>query len=275
LIKKKDGLYNPVNKLYNLCIKVLKETFEYSNSNNLIVKGLSFSSVGEAGVIIDKNNLPLMDIIPWYDQRTSKIRNIFLKKNKNNFIYNNTGMNNDHFYSAYKILWIKKNKPKIYNKIYKWLPINDYIAMKITGDISTDFSQAMRTLLLDTRNLNWSKKMLKFFGIKSSLLPTIKNSGEKKGFIINNLKRKFLLNYDCIVGTGGHDHFVGVFGLGGFKKNTLIDSLGSAEAVTISTKKYLINKKLCNSKFISGVFKTKKNTNFYLVGSILYFTTDN
>ena len=75
VIKKKDGEYNPVNKLYDLCIIILKETFKYTNSNNLFVKGISFSSVGEAGVIIDKNILPLMDIIPWYDQRTSEIRN--------------------------------------------------------------------------------------------------------------------------------------------------------------------------------------------------------
>ena len=74
LIKKKDGYYNPVNDLYKLSLKVLKKTFDFANKNKLIVKGISISSVGEAGVIIDKNNKPLMDIIPWYDQRTSSIR---------------------------------------------------------------------------------------------------------------------------------------------------------------------------------------------------------
>ena len=269
IINKKDGSYNPVNKLYNLCVNILIDTFKYSNKNDLIINAISFSSVGEAGVIIDKNKKPLMDIIPWYDQRTNIIRNEYLKKNKNNYIYNNTGMNNDHFYSAYKILWIKRNNKKIYNKIFKWLPINDYIAMKLTDDISTDYSQAVRTLLLDTKKLNWSKRMLSFFGIDYQILPKLKNAGDKKGLITQNFKKKLSIDYDCIVGTGGHDHFVGVFGLGGFKKNTLVDSLGSAEAVTVSTNKFLKSKKLSNSKFISGVFKTRKNTNYYIVGSIL------
>ena len=53
------------------------------------------------------------------------------------------------FLSLYK-LWIKKYKPNIYSKIYKWLPVNDYYAMKLSGNISTDYSQAMRTLLFMT-----------------------------------------------------------------------------------------------------------------------------
>ena len=269
LIKKKDGYYNPVNNLYKLSLKVLKKTFDFANKNKLIVKGISISSVGEAGVIIDKKNKPLMDIIPWYDQRTSETKEKYLKKNISNIIYNNTGLNDDHFYSVYKILWIKKNYPKIYSKIFKWLPVNDYIAMKLTGNISTDYSQAMRTNLFDLKKLKWSNKMIKLFQIKPNILPEIINAGEKKGFINSQIKKYLSLNYDCVIGSGGHDHFVGVYGLGGFKNNTLVDSLGSAEAVTVSTNSIIKNKELKNSKFISGIFKTKHKVYNYLVGSIL------
>ena len=269
IIKKSDGIYNPVDEIYSIIIRILKKTFYFSKNKNLVVKGITISSVGEAGIPIDKDCKALIDIIPWYDQRTENVRNNFLNKNKNINIYKNTGLNSDHFYSAYKILWIKKNKRNIYKKIYKWLPVNDYYSMRLTGDISTDYSQAMRTLLFDPKKLNWSTTMVKKFQIKKSILPKIINAGEKKGIFHKKIKKLLGINYDCIVGAGGHDHFVGIYGLGGFYKNTIVNSLGSAEAISINTDKHLTNNKLKNAKFISGVFKTNSRTSFYIVGSIL------
>ena len=104
--KKSDGNYNPVEEIYLIIIKILKKSFQFAKNSRFIIKGISISSVGEAGIPIDKNYKALIDIIPWYDQRTEIIRNNFLKKNKNINIYKNTGLNSDHFYSAYKILWI-------------------------------------------------------------------------------------------------------------------------------------------------------------------------
>jgi len=57
--------------------------------------------------------------------------------------------------------------------------------------------------------------------------------------------------------------------LGGFKKNTIVDSLGSAEAVTLSTKNYNTDISLQKSNFITGVFKTKFKAYYYIVASIL------
>ena len=268
IIKINSEYYNPTETIYEIIIKLLIKTFKYAYKKNYFVRGISVSSVGEAGVPIDKNLNPLMDIIPWYDQRTEIIRDKLIK-NKENIIYKNTGLNNDHFYSVYKILWIKKNKPKVYSKIFKWLPVNDYYAMRLTNTVSTDYSQAMRTLLFNPNKLNWSKEMISLFKINKNILPKIINSGDVKGNFNAKLKKILKLKHDCIVAAGGHDHFVGIYGLGGFKSKTAVNSMGSAEALVVNTKEYLINNKLKKGKFISGVFKTKSNTNYYIVGSIL------
>ena len=268
-VKKIDGIYNPVDEIYSIIIKILKKVFYFSKNKDLLIKSISISSVGEAGVPVDNNLKALIDIIPWYDQRTENIRNNFFKKNNDIKIYENTGLNLDHFYSVYKILWIKKNKLNIYKKIYKWLPVNDYYAMKLTGNISTDYSQAMRTLLFDPKKLKWSKIMIGKFGIDQNILPKIINAGDKKGVFNDQIKNILKIKYDCVVAAGGHDHFVGIFALGGFNKNTIVNSLGSAEAISISTEKFFSNKNLKKGKFISGVFKTKTKANYYIVGSIL------
>ncbi len=269
LISKKDGFYNPVDEINNITLKILKKTFIYAKKNNYLIKAIAFSSVGEAGVPIDKKQNKLLDIIPWYDQRTQGIRDKLINKNNINKIYKNTGLNNEHFYSVYKLLWIKKNKPKIYKKIDKWLPVNDYIAMKLTGNISTDYSQAMRTLLFNPKKHKWSNEMLSLFKINKKILPKLINAGEIKEKLSEEVKNIFKIKYDCMVINGGHDHFVGIFGLGGFKKNTIVDSLGSAEAVNLTTNHYISDISLQKSNFITGVFKTKFKTYNYVVASIL------
>ena len=269
LITTSEGHYNPTSEIIKLTLKILKKTFKFSNDNNYLIKGITFSSVGEAGVPIDKNLKELLDIIPWYDQRTKSIRDNIINNKILKKIYKITGLNNDHFFSVYKLLWIKKNKPNLFNKIYKWLPVNDYVAMKLTGEISTDHSQALRTLMYNPKKLKWSQEMLSEFKINKKILPKIINSGDKKGYLLKKIKKILNIKYDCVVVNGGHDHFVGIFALGGFKKNTIVDSLGSAEAVTLSTNYYNPDISLQKSNFITGVFKTKFKAYYYIVASIL------
>ena len=269
LITTSEGHYNPTSEIIKLTLKILKKTFKFSNDNNYLIKGIAFSSVGEAGVPIDKNLKELLDIIPWYDQRTKSIRDNIINNKILKKIYKITGLNNDHFFSVYKLLWIKKNKPNLFKKIYKWLPVNDYVAMKLTGEISTDHSQALRTLMYNPKKLKWSQEMLSEFKINKKILPKIINSGDKKGYLLKKIKKILNIKYDCVVVNGGHDHFVGIFALGGFKKNTIVDSLGSAEAVTLSTNYYNPDISLQKSNFITGVFKTKFKAYYYIVASIL------
>ena len=269
LINTSEGHYNPTSEIIKLTLKILKKTFKFSNDNNYLIKGIAFSSVGEAGVPIDKNLKELLDIIPWYDQRTKSIRDNIINNKILKKIYKITGLNNDHFFSVYKLLWIKKNKPNLFKKIYKWLPVNDYVAMKLTGEISTDHSQALRTLMYNPKKLKWSQEMLSEFKINKKILPKIINSGDKKGYLLKKIKKILNIKYDCVVVNGGHDHFVGIFALGGFKKNTIVDSLGSAEAVTLSTNYYNPDISLQKSNFITGVFKTKFKAYYYIVASIL------
>ena len=44
-------------------------------------------------------------------------------------------------YSTAKIIWYRENKPEVYEKIYKILQSNSYIAFKLTDAITQDVSQ--------------------------------------------------------------------------------------------------------------------------------------
>jgi len=270
IIKHKSGFeYHPANEIWNSTKKILKLCFKDSIIQKGEIKSIACSSVGESGIPIDNKGKVLFDPMIWYDPITNNLKEKLLKKITRYKIYNHTGLNSNPFFSAYKILWIKKNKPKIYKKIFKWLSISDYISWKLTGVIATDYSQAMRTLLFNAKDKKWSNFMFNKTNINKNIMPEIMPTGSYLGIINPKLSKELNLNYSCVVGLGGHDHFVGTFGLNGYKNGKIIDSLGSSESITVNTNKFIKNKNLFNNNFISGVFVTPNRSNYYVVASIL------
>ena len=57
----------------------------------------------------------------------------------------------------------------------------DYIAYRMTGVFSTDYSDASGMLLLDVKNKCWSKEMLDICDVREEWLPGLYESSEKTG----------------------------------------------------------------------------------------------
>ena len=79
-------------------------------------------------------------------------------------------------FTAPKILWLKANEPQNFAKIKKIMLPKDYIAYRLTGEFSTDYSDASGMLLLDVKNKCWSKEMLEICGVKEEWMPKLYES---------------------------------------------------------------------------------------------------
>src|SRR5256714_177358 len=74
-------------------------------------------------------------------------------------------------FTAPKILWVRENEPKVYEKTRHILLPKDYIRFRLTGEYATDVGDASGTLLLDVRHRRWSDRLLSILEIDKSLLP--------------------------------------------------------------------------------------------------------
>ncbi|MGC9117981.1 MAG: xylulokinase [Thermoproteus sp.] len=63
-----------------------------------------------------------------------------------------------------KILWLKRNKIDIYNNTYKFLDLNGYLFMKLTGKYKQDNHIALEWGLLDHRSRDWSSELIEVLG---------------------------------------------------------------------------------------------------------------
>ena len=80
-----------------------------------------------------------------------------------------TGLPITPMYSANKLMWVKKYQPKIYSKAKKMMLYGDFIAYKLTGERTIDYSLASRTMLFDISEKKWSAKAADAMGIDMDL----------------------------------------------------------------------------------------------------------
>lgn len=83
--------------------------------------------------------------------------------------------------SAPKLRWLVEHDPELIAQTAKFLPVKDFVRLKLTGEIATDPSDAAGTMLLDTRTGDWCASLLAAIGVPVEKLPPIRGSAEVAG----------------------------------------------------------------------------------------------
>lgn len=172
------------------------------------VAGISFGGQMHGLVVLDENDEVIRPAILWNDGRTQKetdyLNNVIGKEKLSEL----TGNIAFAGFTAPKLLWLKANEPENFAKIKKLMLPKDYIAYRMTGVFSTDYSDASGMLLLDVKNKCWSKEMLDICGVRAEWLPKLYESSEKTGTLKTDVACELGFPKDCIVAAGAGDNAV-------------------------------------------------------------------
>jgi xylulokinase len=152
------------------------------------LKGSDIAAVGLSGqmhgvVLLDKTHAVLRPSLIWCDQRsqaqcdwiTSQVGADRLIQ-----LVSNPALTG---FSAPKMLWVRDNEPKTFERVAHFLLPKDFVRYRLTGEFATDVSDASGTLLFDVTNRRWSKEMLSALGIDAKILPRAYESPEITGEI--------------------------------------------------------------------------------------------
>jgi xylulokinase len=134
-------------------------------------------------------------------------------------------------FTAPKILWVRQNEPKIYEKTKHILLPKDYIRYCLTGEYATEVSDASGTLLLDVVNRRWSDRLLELLGIDRALLPRLHESPEVTGTLSAAAARELGLSAGTPVVGGGGDQAAGAVGNGIVATGIVSATLGTSGVV--------------------------------------------
>ena len=79
-----------------------------------------------------------------------------------------------------KILWIKENKPEIFNKVFKIITPDTFVYMKLCDACVTDPTNGMWGML-NKITLNWDEKLAELYGLPIDLWPDLHFPGDVIG----------------------------------------------------------------------------------------------
>ena len=209
------------------------------NPKDIAAIGISYQMHGL--VVVDKNKNVLRDSIIWCDSRAVEIGedayDAIGEKICSSCLLNSPGN-----FTASKLSWVKNNEPAVYEKIDKIILPGDFIAMKLTGQITTTSSALSEAILYDFEKDNISGDVMQHFGFADSLIPEVSSLFSSHGKLLPEVAKKLSLKEGIEVTYKAGDQLNNALSLNVFQPSEVAATAGTSGVI------YAVTNQLLNDK---------------------------
>lgn len=137
------------------------------------IDGIGFSGQMHGLVALDRNGSPVRKAILWCDQRsTAEVQAIEAHIGRCR-LGEIAGSPIAAGFQTASLLWLIANEPDNATRIETLFLPKDYVRFRLTGERTTDITDAASTLALDIRSGGWSDELLREFGLSRAIYPPI------------------------------------------------------------------------------------------------------
>jgi xylulokinase len=123
-------------------------------------------------VIIDESGKSLRNSIIWCDSRAVETGDQAMAAIGSERALAHL-LNSPGNFTASKLAWVKANEPEVYAQISKVMLPGDYIAFKLTGEVTTSISALSEGIFWDFKENELSKDVMNYYGFDERVIPTI------------------------------------------------------------------------------------------------------
>jgi xylulokinase len=205
---------------------------------------IGFSGQMMGCLCVDRAGRPLRPAILYSDQRAVKECSDILAKIDSRDFYRLAGHRASASYSVEKLMWVRDHEPQVYAATFKMLHAKDYLNFRLTGVMSTEYSDASGTNLLDLNTLRWSEKLLGITGIDGEKLPALHASTDVVGELRREAAAEMGLPAGIPVVAGGGDGVCAGVGVGSVKPGITYNYLGSSSWIATTTKEPIYDEQM-------------------------------
>jgi xylulokinase len=123
-------------------------------------------------VLVNENMDVLRPAIIWCDSRAIAVGNqAFEALGRQNCLTHL--LNSPGNFTASKLAWVKQNEPDLFARVHKAMLPGDFIALKMTGTVTTTVSALSEGMFWDFKRHRLSAELMAHFGFSEGLLPTV------------------------------------------------------------------------------------------------------
>lgn len=197
------------------------------------VKAIGLSGQMHGLVALDGAGTVLRPAILWNDQRAeSQCEDIYTTVGGREAL---AALTNNAMLPCYvggKLLWLRESEPDVFAQMKSILLPKDYILFRLSGERSTDLSDASGTGLFDVRARTWSRELLDTLGIPSGILPTCLASHQVAGRLRPKVADELGLMTGTPIVAGGGDAVMATVGANALTEKDVLVVIGTGGNVT-------------------------------------------
>src|SRR4030042_74729 len=212
--------------------KAMTAALTESKVNPKKIVSLGVSGQQHGFVPLDKSGRPVRPAKLWNDTSTIAETEFIIDKlgGKKSYI-KKLGINLAVGFTASKILWLKRQEPKNFERTISVLLPHNYLNFWITGKAVMEFGDAAGTGLMDIRRRVWHREAIAAIDpALEAKLPPLRHPAGPIGLVKRQVAPRYGTGH-VLVSSGGGDNMMGAIGSGNGRPRVCTASLGTSGTI--------------------------------------------
>lgn len=241
------------------------------------IKGCDVLAIALSGhslgvVPVSANGELLSEFCPiWSDARANAQAERFFQTIDEPSWYETTGCGFPApLYAVFKMMWLKDEKPDLYERAQVFLGTKDYVNFRLTGRFATDHSYASGSGVYDLKKRAYREDYIAASGIDADKLPCLLESSDVVGCLTQEAAELLHLPQSVRVVAGGVDNACMVLGAACTRDGMAYTSLGTSAWIAVASHEPIVSRRYRSYVFahcIPGMFTSA--TSIFSAGNSL------
>jgi xylulokinase len=219
-------------------------------TRELLGKGVNPSDIAAIGfsghmmgcLPVDESGTPLHNSLIHADGRSEAGCEALMAQIGEERLYRITGNRIAPQYTPPKIVWLRGERPEVFEQTAFFLQAKDYLAFRLTGELGvTDYSDASLSGLIDINGKVWSADVLEAVGITEAHLPRIVPAATVIGKVTRDAAEATGLADGTPVAIGGGDGACATVGAGALAPGEAYNYGGTTSWISMVSERPLID----------------------------------
>jgi xylulokinase len=208
-------------------VSAVHEVIVISGVDRDSIVGLGFSGQMHSTAFLNRDRRVIRPAILWLDTRSSKQVAELNHSIGQSLLAEWIGNPVMPGFMLSSLLWVKEEEPETWQRLAHVMLAKDYVRLRLTGEIATDFSDASSTALFDVQHRVWCDDLLHRVDIPIGLLPALRDSSAVVGHLLLEMAEALQLPVDLPVVCGAGDQEAQAIGNGIIRSGLLSSTIGT------------------------------------------------
>jgi xylulokinase len=232
------------------CETVISELRSSYPSEVAALKGIGIAGHMHGATCLDEAGAPVRPCILWNDTRSAEEAATMDADPRFRAISGNVVFPG---FTAPKLAWMREHEPDLFSRVATVLLPKDYLVYWLTGDLSSEMSDAAGTSWFDTGARDWSEVLIGASGMRRDQMPKLIEGCETVGPVRSDIADRLGLPADVRIVAGGGDNAAAACGIGALKEGQGFVSLGSSGVLLAAKDSYAPDPKTAVHTFCHAV----------------------